>query len=297
MRNSLGLRFAGLAVLAAAGCASPSKHVDSTTPDASVGSTLDGGGTVADAASSADAASGGQVGADGCLNGIASAGPTNTAGKPGLGAHAMHYCKYMSNLPKTLVTQALSTQATGSMILVNIGRGDNTKFVLPTDSAGNAPYQQVDVMHPYDPYFMDSGTAMYAFAGAKGGADFHVETPTRSDSTMDEITMAVVEIIGGSRIQDFKWNQPTDAPLQSLEVATTAPATLVAFWWGNGFPHTPQNAVPDSDFKVIDSNAYETDSFVQSVVAVKNVSAPGSYGVTWTATPAQGAQLWLVAVQ
>ena len=31
--------------------------------------------------------------------------------------------------------------------------------------------------------------------------------------------------------------------------------------------------------------------------AVKNVTAAGTYDVTWKATPTQGAQLYLVAVQ
>jgi hypothetical protein len=32
-------------------------------------------------------------------------------------------------------------------------------------------------------------------------------------------------------------------------------------------------------------------------VAVRQVSAAGTYNVTWTSTPIQGAQLWLAAVQ
>ena len=36
---------------------------------------------------------------------------------------------------------------------------------------------------------------------------------------------------------------------------------------------------------------------VQCAVAVKNVSTAGTYDVTWRATPKQGAQLWLVAVE
>jgi len=36
---------------------------------------------------------------------------------------------------------------------------------------------------------------------------------------------------------------------------------------------------------------------VQCAVAVKEVSAAGEYEVTWTATPRQAAQLWLMALQ
>ena len=38
-------------------------------------------------------------------------------------------------------------------------------------------------------------------------------------------------------------------------------------------------------------------ALVQCFVATKDVEASGQYDVTWTSTPAQGAQLWLVAVQ
>jgi hypothetical protein len=48
---------------------------------------------------------------------------------------------------------------------------------------------------------------------------------------------------------------------------------------------------------VVDTNAQEIGSFVQCAVAVKNVITPGTYNVTWTSTPVQGAQLWLIAVQ
>jgi hypothetical protein len=38
-------------------------------------------------------------------------------------------------------------------------------------------------------------------------------------------------------------------------------------------------------------------SAIQCAVAVKAVTAAGTYNVTWTATPVQGAQMWIVAVQ
>ena len=228
---------------------------------------------------------------------LPSDGPIHPSGVPSLGAHSLKYYKYMSDLPKTLSTASLSTQPTGSTILVNIGRGDNTKFVLPTDTKGNIPYRQMDEMHPYDPYFQDSGTALYAFRDAKGGANFQVSTVTRTDSTMDEITLVAVEVVNATSAPIVRWNQPTGSPLKSESVTTTGPATLVAFWWGNGFPGTPQSATPNNEFVPIETNAADTDSFVQCAVAAKTVSAAGTYDVTWTADPEQGAQLWLVAVQ
>jgi hypothetical protein len=48
---------------------------------------------------------------------------------------------------------------------------------------------------------------------------------------------------------------------------------------------------------VVDTNVDQLHSFVQCAVAVENVTAAGTYDVTWKATPAQGAQLYLIAVQ
>lgn len=224
-------------------------------------------------------------------------GPVRDPGMPGIGAHGMSYCKYVSDLPQSLSSPAMETQASGSTIIVSIGRGDKTRFASPTDSAGNGEYPPLGEMHPYNHPNEVSGTAVYAFTSARGGADFRVVTATRPDATMDEITLAAIEVVGRTQIVATEWNVVDNAPLTSASVKTTGPATLVAFWWGSGFFQTPQSATPNNGFVLIDSNAYEADSFVQGAVAVKNVTAAGTYDVTWAATPAQGAQLWLVAVQ
>jgi hypothetical protein len=228
--------------------------------------------------------------------------PGHTPGMPGLGAHGMKYYHLDKSSASSIVTPQMATQSSGSTIVVSIGRGDNTLFALPTDNKGNVPYQQQGTMHPYDPLYLQSGTALYAFTDAKGGADFTVGTTTGMATTgkYDEITLAAVEVIEGTKIQAFEWNELSNPPLTSRSVTTTGPATLVAFWWGDGYfynPFRPQEATPDNGFAVVDTNATELDSFVQCVVAVKNVTAPGTYNVTWTAAPTQGAQLWLIAVQ
>lgn len=218
-------------------------------------------------------------------------------GDPGLGAHALRFYHLPGpSHPATISTPPLATQASDSTIIVSVGRGELAAFsqaaAIPTDNMGNSPYLQVDVTRKYTNW--PSGTALYQFPSARGGAN-HVITTFTPES--DEITMAVVEVVSGSRIQDYKWNEVLQAPLTSLEVTTTGPATLVAFWWGDGFPRVPQDATPNNGFVRIDTNAEQMDSFVQCAVAVKNVTEPGKYSVTWTAMPAQGAQMWLVAVQ
>ena len=94
------------------------------------------------------------------------------------------------------------------------------------------------------------------------------------------------------------WNEVVTGPLTSRTVRTTGPATLIAFWWGDGFERDGPGytAVPNNGFTVTDS-VLMSGSLIQCAVAVRTVSAAGTYDVTWTATPVQGAQLWLVAVE
>jgi hypothetical protein len=71
---------------------------------------------------------------------------------------------------------------------------------------------------------------------------------------------------------------------------------LVAFWWGDAGVQQDKTALPNNGFTVVDSILLSGE-LVQCAVATKDVAAAGRYDVTWTATPSQGAQLWLVAVQ
>src|SRR5262249_51841170 len=71
--------------------------------------------------------------------------------------------------------------------------------------------------------------------------------------------------------------------------------TLVAFWTGDDGSGTV-TAVPNNGFTVLDSQLVSSNA-VQAVVATKDVSAAGTYNVTWSATPAQTAYMWLVAGQ
>lgn len=225
-------------------------------------------------------------------------GPTHVPGMPGLGAHGLKYFKLQDQTgATTLSSPVMATQATGSVLVASVGRGALADFANinapPTDNKGNGRYTQLDSTHKYANW--PSGTALYARTAARGG-DGHVVSTFRGGG--DEITLGAVEVLEATRIQDVAWTQlDSQAVLTSASVTTTGPATLVAFWWGDGFPGTPQTATPGNGFHLLDTNAYETDSFVQCAVAYKNVTQAGTYQVTWTSTPQQGAQLWLVAVQ
>lgn len=215
------------------------------------------------------------------------------AAAPNLGAHTLsHYFLYAHDFTH-LVSSPMTTMATGSTILVSVGRGSFSGFSdVPTDNMGNGPYTPLGTPHRYT-LWGGSGTALYACADARGGSGHVVSVAT---PVGDEITLAAVEIVNGGVIQDFQWNEvPAGHPLTSQSVTTTGPATLVAFWWGDsgGGPHT---ATPNNGFVVTDALLL-SGWIVQCAAATKTVSEAGTYNVTWTSTPLQGAQLWLAAVQ
>jgi hypothetical protein len=275
--RSLMVRWSGI-LLTFAGCSSSATALDASTGPR-------GDAAVTDAIAT---------------DGLDRDAPDHIPGTPGLGAHGIKFYHLDASNAASITTSLTATQASGSTIVVSVGRGDNTLFAIPTDNKLNAPYQQLDVMHPYGFKYPDSGTALYAFTAAKGGDGFQVTTTTGKtrNNQYDEITLAAVEVIDGTKIQAFEWNEVEAPPLTSKSVTTTGPATLIAFWWGDGYPDTTsQTASPDNGFTVVEKNVDELHAFVQCAVAVKSVTAAGTYNVTWTATPTQGAQLWLVAVQ
>jgi len=217
----------------------------------------------------------------------------NQPGQPGVGAHGIADYHYQASSQTSIATPALDTQASGSTMIVAVGRGMLAGFVLPTDNKGNSPYQQIGQTEPYH-YFPNSGTATYAFPRMTGGAGQVVETTNISE---DEITLAAVEIVNSTQIADESWIDATDTPTTSMPVTTTGPATLVAIWWGEADSQPmPQQAMPNNGFAVIET-ALDAGSLVQCAVAVKNVGSAGTYEVAWTAMPVQVAQLWLIAVQ
>jgi Calx-beta domain/FG-GAP-like repeat/Bacterial Ig-like domain (group 2)/ASPIC and UnbV len=212
---------------------------------------------------------------------------------PTLGAHAVVFVPFNSPAG-VLSTNPINTQATGSTVLAWVGRGAISTFTsatVPTDNRGNTS-TQIGTTHSYAPLFPNSGMALYTFPTFAGGNGdvFSVPMPTP-----DEVTLMVVEIKNGGLIQDSQWNQVSNGPQTSLSVTTTGPATLVSFWTGDASASSV-TAVPNNGFTVIDSQLLANNA-IEAAVATKDVSAAGTYNVTWTATPQQTGYIWLVAVQ
>jgi hypothetical protein len=221
---------------------------------------------------------------------------------PTIGAHALAFYPcigFTGWLWRTIKSGGISapsmiTQASGSTILTWVGRGKKSAFTsstLPTDNKGNA-YRMIGSVHDFLPLWPNSGEALYTSLSAVGG-NGHIVTAAVPGP--DEITLATVEVKNGGVIQDAQWNKVTVPPQTSLNVTTTGPATLVAIWVGDSGAASV-TASPNNGFTVINSQLL-AGCAVEAVVATKDVSTAGTHNVTWTATPTQGAHMWLVAVQ
>jgi len=192
-----------------------------------------------------------------------------------------------------LSTSALTTSASGSTLLACVGRGAVSAQSAPTDNKANT-FVQLGATHVYT-LWTSSGTALYACEQATGGTG-HVVTAAKPQAS-DETTLSVIEVTGGGLVRPAVWREVlAGSPLTSASITTTGPALLVAWWWGDAGVQSDKTAVPDSGFSVVDS-VLASGALVQCAVAVRQVSVAGTYNVTWTATPTQGAQLWIVAVQ
>ncbi|MBL9027798.1 MAG: hypothetical protein JNL21_36745 [Myxococcales bacterium] len=226
-------------------------------------------------------------------------GPAATTGAstgigagPHVAAHGLSFYRYGETGAASIDSPPLDTRAAGSTLVVSTGRGDLSTVALPTDSFGNSS-ALLGSPHAYT-LWPTSGTAVHAFEDVLGGPGHVVSSPTASH---DEITLAVVEVAGATRVADVQWvERLAGSPLTSAPVTTTRPSTLVAFWWGDAGVDGEKIATPNNGFVVLDSIG-EPGSLVQCFVAAKDVAEPGTHDVTWEATPAQGAQLWLVAVE
>jgi hypothetical protein len=223
-------------------------------------------------------------------------------GFPTIGAHALAFypcigfAGWLWRTVKSggISTPSMITEASGSTMLTWVGRGKIRAFTsstVPTDNKGNA-YRMIGSVHDFLPLWPNSGEALYTSLSAVGG-NGHIVTAAVPGP--DEITLATVEVKNGGVIEDAQWNKVTVPPQTSLNVTTTGPATLVALWVGDSGAASV-TASPNNGFTVINSQLL-AGCAVEAVVATKDVATAGTHNVTWTATPTQGAHMWLVAVQ
>ena len=210
--------------------------------------------------------------------------------------HELVFQRQQGGRPQ-LALQAMPPGSRDGLVIIGVGRGIASATQSPFDTTSGILATAVGEPHRYTKY-PDSGTAVYMLASR------HDDAPRRIAVNLppqDEVTLAALQV-ERSRLQDAVWNEAYPGKIlhrqrvRSGKVRTTGPATLIAFWWGDAGVRGRKTAVPGQGFQLLDA-VLEEGALVQCAVAVKEVSAAGEYEVTWTATPRQAAQLWLMALQ
>lgn len=190
-------------------------------------------------------------------------------------------------------TSAITTTASGSSYLtLRAGYASNNS--RPTDSKGNrwrhmggATYTGWAGVFDAQAYVAQNGT----------GGSGHTLNFEKDANPTGEITVPLIEAkAGATRLVDWSLvNITVGNPLTAGSVTVTGPALLVAVWLGDagGLTHT---ASPNNSFSnFISFGSLPPNSAVQMFCASRQVSAAGTYDVTWTETPDQGAILILAA--
>jgi hypothetical protein len=219
----------------------------------------------------------------------------SSAAVPVLGAHTLLGQENQNGVSPAM-TAAIATQASGSSFLV-FSAGFTSNSNPPTDNKSNTWTLLGDPVF-YNGYNGAFNVKAYLATAGNGGSG-HTVSIVKNGYAEGEITVPFVEIRNANILQASAQNYPTGAQLTSASVTTTGPALLLAFWWGDGggLTHT---AVPNNGFSVIESFLdLPPLSAVQCAVAYKQVTAPGTYNVTWTQNPNDdvGAPVWLLAFQ
>jgi hypothetical protein len=193
------------------------------------------------------------------------------------------------------VTPAMTTQTTGSIFLV-LNAGYTSNDTTPIDTYRNH-WKSLGKPMTYAGYGERFSVNAYIALAARGGPDHTVSIVKRGEPK-GELSLPFIEIRNATRVQALAQNYAEPAlQVASNEVHVDGPATLIAFWWGDGGVKR-MTVTPGDGFTTIDGFVELPDeSGVQGVVAWKQVTSAGTYRVHWTAAPVQGAALWLMAVR
>lgn len=186
------------------------------------------------------------------------------------------------------------TTAGGGSSFIAFSAGHASNAAGPVDNKGN-PWLPFGEPVLYEGYAGRFDVKAYLVLDGRGGPN-HLVSITKTGEPAGELTMPVVEVRGAGRLIDSAVNYaPHGTLLASGAVTIDGPALLVAFWWGDG-GGLHHSAAPDNGFAVIEQfTDLPPGSAVQCVVAAREVEGAGTYQVTWSTSPAQGAPLWLFA--
>jgi len=210
---------------------------------------------------------------------------------------------------------SVNTPASGAVVLLSAG-GKSSDVSTPwTDSVNTATPVVIGNLVEY-PDYPGYGTIITVTPAPMTGSTG--QTFTQQVTTDDEnTTFALTAIVAGghpriTEVHNNVANGSGTTQQTSPSINIDGEALLVAYWWGAAPVNppfsspspgvgTPYTAVPNNGFTVVQSYLVNNEfGEVEAAMAYLYVPAgagPSTRSVTWTHSPAQGAQLRLVAIQ
>jgi hypothetical protein len=217
---------------------------------------------------------------------------------PGIGAADLRYHTENGTIADSIsIPLAVSNNGNGGIILVGQATYfpfDNLGLAAPVDTRGTI-YNKVVADAPYRGY-PSVGNAV--FSASVGSGNGPLTITIKKSIAAGEITVNAVHIPNGTKVTAAPRTYPSagSGVQRSGSVTTNGPAVLVAWWWGDGSLGTTHVANPANGFQIISALTLD-GNIVQCTVAVKVVSAAGTYDAAWFSTSGEGAMLALVAVE
>lgn len=206
-----------------------------------------------------------------------------------IGVHSFAWQEHGVGSPTEITTSAVNTAAAGSTFVVLAARYHTNQFAgsPPTDNKGNT-YTPITAAPKKYSLWPTTGTLVYVCTNGTGGSGHTWTLPLPNN---DEASMVAVEVKTGGVVSDWKWSEVLAGnPLTSE--SCSAAGVVVAFWCGDGMSAT--SVSPEAGWTELSEIVGVATSYIQMSSAAKIVD--GSATVTWTESPDQGAQLWMIGV-
>jgi len=216
----------------------------------------------------------------------------------GIGGHGFQAQIQDSGVDPATVT--INTTVSGSSLVI-FDAGEYINTADPTDNKGNSLTKRGTDQDYAGGLWPGFGSRAYANTGIAGGSSHTVTIDKDNAHATEEISVAVVEVLGGTSIVQSQGSAAAAGAgvgYSSPNITTTGPATIIAFWSGDAdVPVNPKDVAVSSPWSILDASFQSGTAYVQFAVAYRTVGSAGTYSLTWTPVANQGASMHMVAVQ
>lgn len=180
--------------------------------------------------------------------------------------------------------------------------GDFARMATPTDTSSTSFTQRGTDQGYASGLWPGFGVRAHANANVSGSGSYTVSVDKDNAFPLEEITVVVLEVIGGTSFVQSQGNAAAAGAgvgYSSPSITTTGPAVIFAAWSGDADTATnPKTvAVSGTGWSIIESAFISGVPYVQFAVAARIVTGAGTYSCTWTPVASQGASMQMIAVQ